>query len=56
MGARMRSYDHEMDYDPVGKFLNRICQIDPPRNWLQPRWIYAHSHPSRSSSTRIGWS
>ena len=45
MSIRMRSYDHEKDYDAVGRFLIRIYQDDPPRNWLQPRWVYAHSHP-----------
>lgn len=45
MTVRMRSYDIEKDYDAVGRFLIRIYQADPPRNWLQPRWVYAHSHP-----------
>lgn len=46
MSVRMRSYDHEMDYEAIGRFLTRIYQTDPPGNWLQPRWEYAHSHPS----------
>jgi len=45
MSIRMRSYDHETDYDAISQFLVRIYQTDPPRNWLQPRWVYAHSHP-----------
>jgi len=44
MGVRMRSYDHETDYEAIGRFLTRIY-TDPPSNWLQPRWEYAHSHP-----------
>jgi len=46
MSVRMRSYYHEKDYDAIGRFLIRIYQDEPPRNWLQPRWEYAHSHPS----------
>jgi len=46
MSIRMRHYDHKTDYEAVGHFLNRIYQTDPPTNWLQPRWEYAHSHPS----------
>jgi len=42
----MRSYDHEEDYEAISQFLVRIHRTDPPRNWLQPRWEYAHSHPS----------
>jgi predicted N-acetyltransferase YhbS len=45
MSVRMRTYDHETDYGAVGQFLIRIYQTDPPGNWLQPRWEYAHSHP-----------
>lgn len=45
MRASMRFYDHETDYEAVGQFLIRIHQSDPPGNWLQPRWEYAHSHP-----------
>ena len=45
MSVRMRSYDHALDYEAVGRFLIRIYQTDPPSNWLQPRWEYAHSHP-----------
>ena len=45
MSVRMRSYDHESDYDAISRFLVRIYQEDPPRSWLQPRWEYAHSHP-----------
>jgi predicted N-acetyltransferase YhbS len=46
MRVRMRSYDQETDYEAVSRFLIRIYQADPPGNWLQPRWIYAHSHPT----------
>jgi len=46
MGIRMRQYDHETDYEAINQFLVRIYQSDPPCNWLQPRWEYAHSHPS----------
>jgi len=45
MSVRMRSYDHEKDYETISQFLIRIYQADPPTNWLQPRWEYAHSHP-----------
>jgi len=46
MSIRMRQYDHETDYEAISQFLTRIYQTDPPQNWLQPRWGYAHSHPS----------
>ena len=46
MSIRMRQYDHKPDYDAISQFLTRIYQVDPPQNWLQPRWEYAHSHPS----------
>jgi len=46
MSVRMRSYDHETDYEAVGEFLIRLYQSDPPQNWMQPRWEYAHAHPS----------
>ncbi|MBE0634889.1 GNAT family N-acetyltransferase, partial [Candidatus Bipolaricaulota bacterium] len=42
---RMRQYDHETDYEAINDFLIALYQADPPRNWLQPRWEYAHSHP-----------
>ncbi len=41
----MRTYDHEADYDAISQFLIRIYRDEPPHNWLQPRWEYAHSHP-----------
>lgn len=46
MSIRMRQYNHETDYEAISRFLIRVCQTDPPQNWLQPRWEYAHSHPS----------
>ena len=48
----MRSYDHEKDYETVGRFLTRVYQTDPPRNWLQPRWVYAHAHPMIDKENR----
>jgi len=45
MSLNMRFYDIEKDYAAIGQFLVRAYRTDPPRNWLQPRWEYAHSHP-----------
>jgi len=46
MSLAMRFYDHERDYDAISQFLTDIYQADPPHSWMQPRWEYAHSHPS----------
>ena len=45
MSLSMRFYDIEKDYDAIGQFLVRVYRTEPPSNWLQPRWVYAHSHP-----------
>jgi predicted N-acetyltransferase YhbS len=46
VNVRKRMYQHDQDYDAVGNFLTRTYRADPPRNWLQPRWVYAHAHPA----------
>ncbi|MFC2095817.1 GNAT family N-acetyltransferase [Candidatus Bipolaricaulota bacterium] len=55
MAVRMRSYDIETDFDAISQFLTRSFQTDPPSNWLQPRWVYANSHPmmDKESLTKI---
>jgi predicted N-acetyltransferase YhbS len=44
--SRIRSYDHDADYDRIDRFLIETYQpsgvLD---NWLEPRWEYMHSHP-----------
>ena len=45
MTLGMRFYDIEKDFDAIGQFLIRVYRDEPPSNWLQPRWEYAHSHP-----------
>ncbi len=46
MKASMRPYDHERDYEAVGRLLVRTYDPDAVhRNWLQPRWEYMHYHP-----------
>jgi predicted N-acetyltransferase YhbS len=41
-----RPYDHDADYERVGRFLVRTYGVgDRQVNWLQPRWEYMHFHP-----------
>lgn len=42
---RVRSYNHDADYDRVGRFLVDVYRPDGLRAWLQPRWEYMHFHP-----------
>ena len=46
MSLNMRFYDIEKDYNAISQFLIRVYRDEPPSNWLQPRWEYAHSHPA----------
>ena len=46
MKASVRPYDHERDYEAVGRLLVRTYDPDAVhRNWLQSRWEYMHYHP-----------
>ena len=48
MSIRKRCYRHPGDVEPIGGFLFRtypVTRDGPHRNWLQPRWEYAHYHP-----------
>lgn len=46
MEVRARPYDHERDYEAIGRFLVRTYDTEAVhRNWLQPRWEYMHYHP-----------
>jgi predicted N-acetyltransferase YhbS len=46
MKAIVRRYDHEQDYEAVGRLLVRTYDPDGVhRNWLQSRWEYMHHHP-----------
>ena len=46
MKARVRQYDHQRDYEAVGRLLVRTYDPDAVhRNWLQSRWEYMHYHP-----------
>ena len=44
---QINSYDHERDFNRVGRFLIETYQPgDTFTNWLQPRWEYMHFLPS----------
>lgn len=46
MTGSCRPYDHERDYNAVGRFLARVYNPEAVHhNWLQPRWEYMHYHP-----------
>jgi predicted N-acetyltransferase YhbS len=46
MEITFRSYNHESDYERVGRFLVRTHRATGNHiNWLQPRWEYMHFHP-----------
>lgn len=43
---KIRSYQHETDFDRVSQFLIQAYQPgDVFEAWLQPRWEYMHFHP-----------
>lgn len=43
---KVRSYDHSVDFDRVGRFLIEVFEPGPTLgNWLEPRWEYMHFHP-----------
>jgi predicted N-acetyltransferase YhbS len=46
MKTTNRHYDHDTDYEGVGRFLVRTYSTTGNHiNWLQPRWEYMHYHP-----------
>ena len=46
MNIMARTYDHDTDFDRVGKFLLETYRtVGDHINWLQPRWEYIHFHP-----------
>jgi len=46
MALTMRHYDHTVDYERVGRFLERTYRTSGGHiNWTQPRWEYMHYHP-----------
>jgi predicted N-acetyltransferase YhbS len=46
MALTMRHYDHAVDYERVGRFLERTYRTSGGHvNWVQPRWEYMHYHP-----------
>ena len=52
-----RSYQHEIDYERVGRFLQETYATAGEHiNWLQPRWEYMHFHPyiRKVDLSRIG--
>ena len=46
MRPTVRHYDHEADYDGVGRSLVRTYGTTSEHiNWMRPRWEYMHHHP-----------
>lgn len=46
MSRLLRTYDHDRDFDAVGRFLiDEFSAGNRLRNWTQPRWEYMHFHP-----------
>lgn len=46
MSVLIRPYDHDRDFDAVGRFLvDSFIPGNRLRNWTQPRWEYMHFHP-----------
>ena len=46
MRAMVRRYEHDRDYERVGRFLLTTYGTGSGHvNWLQPRWEYMHYHP-----------
>lgn len=57
MTIRLRSYDRDLDFDRVGRFLISYYLPDNrDGNWIQPAWEYMHHHPLLNSEElhRIG--
>ncbi len=58
MAIHERAYRHPDDYAPIGDFLVRSFPATaegPHRNWLQPRWEYAHYHPMLDAEHLDRW-
>ncbi len=46
MAVKLRTYQHDKDFDRVGRFLVETYRTSGGHiNWLQPRWEYMHFHP-----------
>ena len=56
MSVIKRSYHHEDDYEAVGEFLHSTSNLGTShRNWVQPRWEYAHYHPYLDDKNMDRW-
>jgi hypothetical protein len=52
MALTMRRYDHAVDYERVGQFLERTYRRSGERvNWVHPCSEYVHYHPTFETSS-----